>query len=181
MDYGPLDAPVERSSLKEPPATAEAVAWFQKQGLPKPGAIAILCASAGGLFEGDSAYLWPSDDGLTPRGTRESLTYFQGVDPLNPLVSPVYSPAVLAKFPPTLIMSSTRAVDLSPSVYTDVQLTKAGVISELHIWDGLGHGGLINSPDVPETADAVNFVVRFFDRHLRRTGGGGSREKAKGT
>jgi acetyl esterase/lipase len=160
--------------------TAEAVSWFQKLGLPKPGAIAILCGSAGGLFEGDSAYLWPSDDGLTPRGARESLTYFQGVDPLDPLVSPGYSPAGLAQFPPTLIMTSTRGVDLSPSVYADVQLTKAGVISELHVWEGLGHGGFINSPDIPETEDAIKFVVRFFDRHLKRTKGHRSRANALG-
>jgi len=142
---------------------AQAVAWFQKEQLPRPGAIAILCASAGRLNEGDSTYLWSSQAERSER-----VGYLQGVDPHDPLVSPVDSPAVLGKFPPTLVMTSTRAADLSAAVYTDIQLTRLGVASELHVWDGLGHGGFINNADVPETKDAVAFVVRFFDRYLQQ-------------
>jgi len=148
--------------------TAQAVAWFQKEKLPRPGAIGILCASAGRFGEGDSAYLWPLAT-LLPRAGAKSpkiiISYLKGTDPDDPLVSPVTSPEILAKFPPTLILTSTRAVDLSSAVYTDIQLTKAGVDSELHVWDGLLHGGYLN-PDVPESQDAIDFIVKFFDRHL---------------
>src|SRR5207249_3527017 len=44
--------------------TAQAIAWFQKEKLPIPGAIAILCAG-GAEFGGDSSFLWP----LGPRPT----------------------------------------------------------------------------------------------------------------
>jgi len=142
--------------------TAQAVAWFQETKLPRPGAIAILCASAGRLDQGDSANLWS-------RGEDSShVAYFKGANPHSPVFSPVDFPEVLAKFPPTLIMTSTRAGDLSSAVYTDIQLTKAGAMSELHVWDGLGHGGFINNADVPETKDAVNFIVNFFSRYLGR-------------
>jgi acetyl esterase/lipase len=33
------------------------MAWFQKLDLPRPGAIGIFCAGAGGFAEGDAAYI----------------------------------------------------------------------------------------------------------------------------
>jgi len=44
-------------------------------------------------------------------------------------------------------------------------LTKAGVDSELYVWDGLFHGFFYNA-DVPESKDAFNIMIKFFDRHL---------------
>jgi epsilon-lactone hydrolase len=145
--------------------TAQALAWFQQEQLPMPGAIAIICAGAGGMGEGDSAYTWPlsrvSGSGAPP------VAYLRGADMEDPLVAPLYSPSTLAKFPPTLIMTSTRAVDLSPGVHTEIQLKKAGVDTELHVWDGLGHGDFINNPHLPEAEDAIEFLVNFFHKHLQ--------------
>ena len=45
------------------------------------------------------------------------------------------------------------------------QLVKAGVDTELHVWEGLFHGFFYNV-DVPESKDAFNVMVKFFDRHL---------------
>jgi acetyl esterase/lipase len=83
------------------------------------------------------------------------------------LVTPVSDPKLLAKFPPTLIITATRGFEYSNAVYTHGQLIKAGVEADLHVWDGLFHGFFYN-PDVPESRDAYDVMVRFFDKHLRR-------------
>jgi acetyl esterase/lipase len=150
--------------------TALSVAWFQKHGLPSPGAIGIFCGSAGGIFGGDASYTavpigearmpFPMNPGAPP-----PLGYFKGTDPNDPLVSPVKSPEVLAKFPPTLVITGTRGFELSSALYTHERLVKAGVETELHVWEGLFHGFFYNA-DVPESKDALNVIIKFFDQHL---------------
>jgi acetyl esterase/lipase len=66
-----------------------------------------------------------------------------------------------------LIITATRAFEMSGAVYTHNQLIKQGVEAELHVWDGLFHGFFYN-PDVPESRDAYNVMVKFFERHLAR-------------
>jgi acetyl esterase/lipase len=150
--------------------TAMSLAWFQRHSLPRPGAVGIFCASAGGVFGGDALYTaMPLGEArLAPPvkpGERPPLSYFQDTDPKDPLVSPVSSPEVLAKFPPTLIITGTRGFELSSALYTHEQLVKLGVEAELHVWEGLFHGFFYNA-DVPESKDALNVIVKFFDRHL---------------
>jgi monoterpene epsilon-lactone hydrolase len=150
--------------------TAMSVAWFQAHNLPAPGAIGIFCAGAGGVFGGDALYTaMPLGEARLAsagaQGGPPPLSYFKGVDMKNPLISPVNSPEVLAKFPPTLIITGTRGFELSAALYTHQQLVKAGVDTELHVWEGLFHGFFYNV-DVPESKDALNAIVRFFDRQL---------------
>ncbi len=150
--------------------TAMSMAWFQTHSLPTPGAIGIFCASAGGAFGGDALYTAVplGEARLTPqnaRGAAPVLGYFSGTNPKDPLVSPINSPEIVAKFPPTLIITGTRGFELSAALYTHEQLVKLGVDAELHVWEGLFHGFFYNM-DVPESKDALNVIVRFFDRHL---------------
>ena len=148
--------------------TAMSVAWFQTHGLPRPGAVGIYCASAG-AFGGDATYIaFPFGEGQMPptRAPGQShLGYFSGTDMKDPLVSPMNSPAILAKFPPTLLITGTRDFAMSGTIHTDTELTKLGVKTELHVWDGLFHGFFYNA-DVPESRDAFNIMIRFFDRNL---------------
>jgi epsilon-lactone hydrolase len=102
---------------------------------------------------------------LVAPGVRPLLSYFSDTDPEDPLVSPFHSPEVLAKFPPTLIITGTRGFELSSALYTHEQLVKLGVETDLHVWEGLFHGFFYNV-DVPESKDALNVIVKFFDRHL---------------
>jgi epsilon-lactone hydrolase len=150
--------------------TAMSIAWFQKHSLPLPGAIGIFCASAGGVFGGDALYTaMPLGEArLAPpitQGARPPLSYFADTDPKDPLVSPISSPEILSKFPPTLIITGTRGFELSSALYTHEQLVKMGVEAELHVWEGLFHGFFYNA-DVPESKDAFNVMIKFFDRHL---------------
>jgi epsilon-lactone hydrolase len=148
---------------------AEAIAWFQKEHLPTPGAVGIFCASAG-RFGGDSALLAPELSGQTPlpgstEGKLDFTPYFSDVSLSDPLVLPMNSKEVLAQFPPTLLIAGSRDFAVSSVCQTDVELTKAGVKTELHIWDGLWHS-FFNNPDLPESKEMYLVVTKFFDRHL---------------
>jgi acetyl esterase/lipase len=150
------------------------VAWFQRQGLPRPGAVGLLCAgaaSAGGSgFGGDASFTtMPLGEGrVVPRASADTpvrMDYFAGTDANDPLVAPASSAEVLAKFPPTLIVSGTRAFELSNAVYTHAQLVKLGVDADLHVWEGMFHGFFYN-PDVPESRECYDVIVRFFATRL---------------
>jgi monoterpene epsilon-lactone hydrolase len=148
--------------------TAMSLAWFQTHGLPTPGAVGIYCASAGS-FGGDATYIaFPFGEARMPvtRPPGQSqLGYFSGADMKDPLVSPINSPEILAKFPPTLLITGTRDFAMSGTLYTDIELAKRGVKVELHVWDGLFHGFFYNA-DIPESRDAFDTMIKFFDTHL---------------
>lgn len=158
--------------------TGMSVAWFQAHGLPRPGAVGIFCAgatlSAAG-FGGDADYVnGPVGDARPPApwpnpatGDGARLPYLIGADLNDPLVAPIKSDAVLGAFPPTLIITGTRGFELSSSVYTHTQLVRLGVDAELHVWEGLFHGFFYNA-DVPESRQAYDVMLRFFDRKLGR-------------
>ena len=158
--------------------TGMSVAWFQQHNLPKPGAIGIFCAglnvSVG--FGGDANYISsPAGEGRlmgpppkAPAGekARGAMPYLANADLNDPLVSPATSMDVVAKFPPTLIITGTRGFEMSAAVYAHSRLVKAGVESDLHVWEGMFHGFFYN-PDVPESRDCYDVIVKFFDHHLR--------------
>jgi epsilon-lactone hydrolase len=161
--------------------TAMSIAWFETHSIPLPGAIGIFCASAGGAFGGDALYTAvPMGEArlATPSapGASSPLGYLSGTNPKDPLVSPIDSPEILAKFPPTLIITGTRDFALSGALYTHEQLTKLGVDAELHVWEGLFHGFFYNM-DVPESKDALDVIIKFFDHHL---GGAANSHRASG-
>lgn len=157
--------------------TAQATAWIQKERLPAPGAIGVLCASASGWSQGDSALLGPLLNGLEPLPASydapphpevSNATYFSEADFADPLVAPIRSDTVLGRFPPTLIISSTRDLALSAAVHTHARLTRLGVETQLNVWEGLGHAFFTNNPDLPESREAIVVIVKFFDKHLGR-------------
>ena len=142
---------------------AEAMAWFVQEKLPLPGAIGIFCASADARWGGDSrAYARPFQALPAADGPRR---YFTERDLSDPRASPVLSPALLAKFPPTLLITGVRAFELSAAVNTHRELVKAGVEADLHVWDGLGHA-FFYDPALPESREAFDVMTRFFTRHL---------------
>jgi len=148
--------------------TAMSVAWFQTHNLPTPGAVGIYCASAGS-FGGDATYIaFPFGEGRMPMSRppeTSRLGYFSTSDPKDPMVAPINSPAILSKFPPTLLITGTRDFAMSGTLHTDIELTKQGVKVELHVWEGLFHGFFYNA-DVPESRDAFKVMTNFFDRNL---------------
>ena len=87
------------------------------------------------------------------------------MDPKDPLAYPINSPELVAKFPPTLLVTSTRAMEYSSAVNSHNALVRAGVDTELHVWDGLPHAFWYNS-DLPESREVYDVIARFFDRHF---------------
>jgi monoterpene epsilon-lactone hydrolase len=149
--------------------TAMSIAWFQAHNLPRPGAIGILCAGAG-AFGGDSAFTSTmlGEARIIPAMTGTDALrrgYFSDADPNDPLVAPLVSKDVLAKFPPTLLVTGTRSMEMSGAVFTHSQLVKNGIDAELHVWEGMFHGFFYN-PDVPESRECYDVIVNFFNKHL---------------
>lgn len=153
--------------------TGQVSAWLQDKQLPQPGALGIFGAGAGGMGTGDSAYVAgyidgsfpaPDDSGEIPMFSYRS--YFDGVDLRDPLVSPLLSVETLKHFPPTLIITGNRAMDMSPAIVTHSQLLKAGVKSTLVVGEGMGHC-YTYFPMLPEAQDAYDIMVRFFSDNLK--------------
>ena len=154
--------------------TGEVVAWIEKKGGSLPGAIGIFCASAAGWNGGDSGSLADALNGepvsaqygSPPHPSIDNAVYFREADFSDPLVEPIRSNAVLARFPPTLIITSTRDIALSPAVYTHTQLVKLGVDAQLHVWEAMVHGFFGIHPELPESREAWDVIVKFFDSRL---------------
>jgi acetyl esterase/lipase len=92
--------------------------------------------------------------------------YFDGVTASDPVISPALHPDVIAKFPPALIITGTRAMDMSPAIVTNSALIKARVPSELIVGEGMGHC-YIYQPNLPEARDAHQAIVDFFRARLK--------------
>lgn len=149
--------------------TAQSVAWFQREGLPRPGAIGTFCGT-GGAYGGDSAYL---SDPLTagksmpagPLPSTLSSAYMAGVAANDIVAYPLTSDAMLRAFPPTLQLAGSRDFAASVLTWQHRRLSALGVQSELQLFDGLGHAFFV-WPDMPESREAYALVSAFFDRHL---------------
>ena len=149
--------------------TGEVVARLIVDKLPVPSAIGIFCA---GLtrFGGDSAFVAPVLDGDPPVSAAPDLLqlpYFKGARADDPLVFPGLSPVLLAKFPPTLLISGSRDFSFSAELEAQQLLTAAGVETELHLWDGMWHA-FFADPDLPESRQAYAVMAKFFATHLGR-------------
>jgi acetyl esterase/lipase len=147
--------------------TAEATARIIAHKLPTPGAIGTFCGSITPL-EGDSTYVSGVLSGDPPPARPLQLTdlpYFKGARANDPMVFPAQSPALLAKFPPTLLITGTRDFTLSAVAHSQALLSAAGVDAELHVWDGMWHS-FFSDPEMPESRQAYAVMVGFFDRKL---------------
>jgi acetyl esterase/lipase len=152
--------------------TAQAAAWLPAHGLPQAGAVGIFGAGGVPFNAGESAYVAGYIDGSFPPPPADGSTpidmtrgYFDDCDARDPSAWPGYHLDVLAKFPPTLIITGTRALDLSPAIFTNSQLLKAGVRSTLIVGESMGHCYHYQL-NIPEGRDAVAAIFSFFRENL---------------
>jgi epsilon-lactone hydrolase len=148
--------------------TAQTTSRLQKEGLPVPGAVGMFCGAGSYWSEGDSG---PIEAAITghPPDTVDQHPYFDDADPNDPLVFPTRSPEVLAKFPPSLLISATRDQALSSVVHMHSRLIALGAEADLHVWEGLGHA-FFYDPDLPQAREVYDVTVKFFERHLGEAG-----------
>lgn len=155
----------------------QAIAWLAAKGLPRPGAVGIFCAAPVAYGEEGDSSMWgvsgmpagPQFQIAATGNQRADLTgYYEGIDVADPLAYPGNSDTVLAKFPPTLLLSGTRSREMSAAIVAHARFLKLGVDSSLYLMEGGWHGAHVNAPEAPETRDALSHVVRWFDSRLAK-------------
>lgn len=149
--------------------TAQLVARLQAAGMPRPGAIAIMAAGASTRGPSDSSHWLLGLTGAEVRPPAEMPKlpqYFSPKDMADPAAFPASSPELVKRFPPTLVLSSSRDTLLGSALDTHARLVEAGVETELHVREGFGHGYFTQAPEMPEAIAAWRVTVGFFDRHL---------------
>lgn len=152
---------------------AQSAAWLPAHDLPQAGAVGIFGAGAVPFGAGDSAYIAGYiNSGFPPPAkagsSKVDMTrgYFAKADMSDPIVTPGFHPDVMKKFPPAMILTATRAPDMSPAIVTNSKLLKAGVDSTMIVGEGVGHC-YIYSAQLPESQDAYAAIVNFFDKNLK--------------
>ena len=149
--------------------TAQAVARIAAEGLPRPGAVAMLHGT--GLdFAGDAATTAAVLNGLVGPVSAPSvrqMPYFGSADLSDPLVLPGIDPETLAGFPPALLVSATRDFAASACSVMHRRLLTAGVDARFVLFDGLGHAHHM-AVNLPESRETFGLMARFFDEHLEK-------------
>jgi monoterpene epsilon-lactone hydrolase len=155
--------------------TAQVTTWLVAHDVPAPAAIVMGGNGAGGAA-GDSRYFsavgsakLPPDPDVAelPLTDPDGRGYFRTAAPDDYFAQPILAPpSLLAGFPPTLLITATRAFDMSPAIAFHRALTRAGADASLHVFDGLGHCFYYNAW-LPESQDAYDTMIRFMRRHLR--------------
>jgi acetyl esterase/lipase len=135
-------------------------------GDPLPAAIAVIGAWVDLAATGDSiitikdwdAWLDIEDDKVTVPA------YAGDHDLRNPLISPLYGD--FTGFPPLLVQTGTRELDLSECVLLAQKARRQGVDVTLDVWDGMWHVWHMMWPDIPESRDACHDMAVFLEKHL---------------
>lgn len=144
--------------------TAQVTAATIAGNLPRPGAIGMFCGTGEVWAKGDSAYFWALLNDLSPAAAEhdpQKYEYLRGIDTNNPLIFPMRHPDILRAFPPSLLISGTRAFEMSTMIDAHNKLTAAGVDSSMHIWEGAMHASIFD-PTLPESREAYEVIARFF-------------------
>ena len=145
-----------------------AVHRFIALGLDVPGAIyagtpwADLTKTSDSLFTNEGLdRILVTYDGFLGAAAR---LYADGHDLKDPLMSPVYGD--FEGFPPTYLITGTRDMFLSDTARTHRKLRAAGVVADLHVYEGVAHADYLIFPASPESQDVFQEVSAFFKKHL---------------
>jgi len=116
-------------------------------GLPLPVAVGLFTPEVDLTESGDTFQTNRDIDVILRRGLPEmNLLYADGADLGHPYLSPLFADFTKG-FPPTFIQTGTRDMFLSNSVRIHRALRKAGIETELHVWEAMPHGGFHGAPE----------------------------------
>jgi acetyl esterase/lipase len=151
--------------------TVQSLAHFAQHNLPMPAAAGVFCSGGDPTMRGDSTIIGNLlGDGEAPEpGPRrggEGLEYMATAAKDDPEAYPARAPALLAKFPPTLVVTGTRDFAMSSAVNLHSRLVAAGVDARLHVWEG-GRHAFFYDVRVPEAHEAYKVMAKFFTDRLR--------------
>ncbi|MDP1026993.1 alpha/beta hydrolase [Sphingomonas sp. KR1UV-12] len=134
---------------------------------PMPAAMGYFSGSADLSTSGDSESWMPLPGGA--RTMTESVAGYVGKTPVDdPILSPLMGD--ISHFPPTLLVTSTRDILLSPTSIFARKLMEQGVDARLVVFDGLPHAFWAYMA-IPETDQANALMARFLKARLEKTAG----------
>jgi acetyl esterase/lipase len=138
--------------------SAQLVAQLTRLKRPMPAAMGFFSGSADVSRKGDSESWMPMPGG--------GLTLEESYKlPLKDAVlSPLYGD--LTRFPPTLLVSSTRDLALSGTAIFGRALVEQNVDARLVVYDGLPHAFWTFLLDIPETEQANALMAKFLKSRL---------------
>jgi len=139
---------------------------LKQEGIPLPGAFALLSPWADLTHSGDTAHtLAHADPALIvdPDLLAWAKAYYGNNNPKDPRISPVYGD--YTGFPAMLIQLGSKEIVLSDSVQIAWKARRVGVNVVLDIWDGMWHVFQAN-PKLPEAAKAIREIGTFFKQKL---------------
>jgi acetyl esterase/lipase len=148
--------------------TTQSLAHFARHNLPMPAAAGVFCAG-GDAMRGDSAIignLLGDGEAPNPAAGGGDIGYMSTAAKDDAEAYPARDPALLAKFPPTLVVTGTRDFAMSSAVNLHSKLVAAGVDARLHVWEG-GRHAFFYDVRVPEAREAYKVMAKFFSDHLR--------------
>ncbi len=130
---------------------------------PMPAALGFFSGSADLSKSGDSESWMPlPTGGKTLAGAIAS--YIGTTAPTDPILSPIHGD--LSRFPPTLLVSSSRDVLLSGTSIFGRALIERGVDARMVVFDGLPHAFWAYMA-IPETDQANALMARFLKDRLQ--------------
>ena len=129
------------------------------EGLPLPAGVVLRTPEVDLTESGDTYETLLGLDCILPNRIMEaSLLYAAGEPLTSPYVSPLYGDFTKG-FPRTFLQSGTRDLLLSSTVQMHRALCRAHVQAELHVWEGMPHGGFGGTPEDAEVAAEVRRFV----------------------
>lgn len=132
------------------------------EGLPLPAGLILLSPEVDLTESGDSFQVNQMIDVVLPRSLmRNNQLYADGADLSHPYLSPLFGD--MTGFPPTFLQSGTRDLFLSNTVRMHRALRRAGVETELHVFEAMPHGGFMGN--TPEDRELAEEVIRFAQAH----------------
>ena len=140
--------------------SAQLVARLTQLGSPMPAALGFFAGTADASRRGDSESWVPM-----PSGELAPETEF-GVPLTDPVLSPIFGD--ISRFPPTLLVTSTRDLALSGTSNFGRELLKQGVDARLIVFDGLPHAFWTYLTSIPETQEANEAIASFLRIHVEK-------------
>jgi acetyl esterase/lipase len=134
------------------------------EGLAMPAALILATPEVDLTESGDTFHTLLGIDSVLKPLLQVNRLYANGHDLAHPFLSPLFGD--VSGFPPTFLQSGTRDLFLSNTVRMHRALRAAGVEAELHVFEGMPHGGFGGL--TPEDLELARETRNFVDRHRRR-------------
>ncbi len=152
--------------------TAAAMFKLKELNLPQPAVVGLGTPFIDITKTGDFYFTNQDLDNflVTYDGLLSSIAklYAGTNDMKNPLISPIYGDFKKG-FPPTILTSGTRDLFLSNTVRIHQKLREAGIDAYLQVFEGCSHAFYLQVLDSPESKQAYQEMVRFFDKYLGKS------------